>query len=263
MLGSERNGRSYVLDGAGSATVEESDRESAGASTSGAPTGDVTPTGEASGPASGTAPGRPALSFLLAAATGGAVVLCVAAALVHVLLVFLHVAPPNTVSQRYSSLINGWIYPVFEQNWQLFAPDPEVVNRQILARTMHGAPDGIEQISDWVDLTAADDVAVEHDFFPSHTAQNMLRRAWTGYLDTHGTDDRSNSERALMMQEYLRNIAVDRMAAQHRGTFEAIQLQVITRPIAAPAAPSGAGRTALPPAETRNLPWWTVGADDD
>jgi hypothetical protein len=195
--------------------------------------------------------------------TGGAVVLCLVASLVHVLLVFLYVAPPNAVSQRYSSQINGWIYPFFEQNWQLFAPDPESVTRRILARTMHTVPDGTQQVSDWFDLTAVDESAVEHSFFPSHTALNMLRRAWVSYLELHGSDDRSNSERALMMQEYLRNIAVDRVTAQRHSAFEAIQLQVITRPIAAPAATSSAGLTELPPTETRYLPWWKVGPDEN
>jgi hypothetical protein len=128
---------------------------------------------------------------------------------------------------------------------------------------MHTTPDGTQQVSDWFDLTAVDESAVEHNFFPSHSAQNMLRRAWTSYLELHGSSDRSNSERALMMQKYLRNIAVGRVAEHRHSTFEAIQLRVVTRPIAAPAAASDAGRTALPPIETRDLPWWKAGADEN
>ena len=98
---------------------------------------------------------------------------------------------------------------------------PESVTRQILARTMHTSPDGTQQVSDWFDLTAVDESAVEHNFFPSHTAQNMLRRAWTSYLELHGSDDRSNSERALMIQKYLRNITINRVAEHRDGAFEA------------------------------------------
>ena len=255
----ERNGRVHLLEGVEPVDARESGRKSADAAASSA-----TPTRGTSDPASDAPPERSGPSFLVEAATGSAVVLCLAASLLHVLLVFLHVAPPNVVSQRYSSQINGWIYPVFEQSWRLFAPDPEPVTRQILARTMHTAPDGSEQMSDWFDLTAVDESAVEHNFFPSHTTQNMLRRAWTSYLELHGNDDRSNSERALMIQKYLRNIAVDRVTAQRPGTFEAIQLQVITRPIAAPGAASSADGAALASlAETRHLPWWKAGRDDD
>jgi len=255
----ERYGRGQLLEDVEPVDAGKSGRESADAATSSA-----TPTRGASNPASDTSPQRSVPSVLLEAATGSAVVLCLAASLLHVLLVFLHVAPPNVVSQRYSNQINAWIYPVFEQSWRLFAPDPESATRQILARTMHTAPDGTQQVSDWLDLTAVDESAVEHNFFPSHTTQNMLRRAWTSYLELHGSDDRSNSERALMIQKYLRNIAVDRVAGQRHSSFEAIQLQVITRPIAAPGTAGGSDGTApAPPAETRYLPWWKAGRDED
>lgn len=186
-----------------------------------------------------------------------AVVLCLAMALVHVLLVFLEVAPPNPVSRQFSRQINAWVFPLFEQNWRLFAPDPESVNRQISARAMHTAPDGTVEVSGWFDLAAVDTAAVRHDPFPSHTAQNMLRRAWTSYLETHGGDDQPHSRRAVMIQEYLCNIAADRIAAQHHGAFESVQLRVISLPIAAPApVGSGPGVAAPKPADTRYLPWW-------
>jgi hypothetical protein len=257
-LRSERNGRSHLLEGVEPVDTGESVRESA----DGATCSPTPPTG-ASDPASEAPQERSGPSFPLEAVKGSAVVLCLAASLLHVILVFLHVAPANVVSQRYSSQINSWIYPVFEQSWRLFAPDPEAVTRQILARTRHTAPDGTQQVTDWFDLTAVDESAVEHNFFPSHTAQNMLRRAWTSYLELHDSDDRSNSERALMIQKYLRNIAVDRVAGQRHDRFEEIQLQVITRPIAAPGAASNADGTALAPPEIRYLPWWEVGPDEN
>ena len=258
-LSSERGGRSRLLE-----SVDSVDAWKPGRGTAESATSDPTPTKDGSAPASDTPRERSGTGFLLEAVTGSAVVLCLAASLLHVLLVFLHVAPPNVVSQRYSSQINGWIYPLFEQSWRLFAPDPESVTRQILARTMHTSPDGTQQVTDWFDLTAVDESDVEHNFFPSHTTQNMLRRAWTSYLESHGSDDQSNSERALMIQKYLRNIAVGRVAEHRNSTFEAIQLQVITRPIAAPgAARSVDGTAPVPPIETRYLPWWEAGPDEN
>ncbi|WP_244905334.1 DUF5819 family protein [Streptomyces agglomeratus] len=135
----------------------------------------------------------------------------------------------------YSQQTNAWVRPVFEQNWRLFAPNPQSVNRHISARVRHTAPDGTTQVSDWVSLSAKDNSAVKHNVFPSHTAQNILRQAWNAYLKTHGSDDRPRTERALMIQKYLRNIAADRVTAQRGGTFDSIQLRVITLPIAAPA----------------------------
>ncbi|MFF7641877.1 DUF5819 family protein [Streptomyces canus] len=184
--------------------------------------------------------------------TSAAVALCLATTLVHVLLVFLHVAPPNPLSRQYSRQINAWVLPLFEQNWRLFAPDPESVNRQISARTLHTTPDGRVRTSGWFDLSGVDTAAVKHDPFPSHTAQNMLRRAWSSYLETHGNDDEPRTARALMMQRYLTDIAVDRIS-EHRGdAFEFVQLRVTTVPITAPK-----------PVETRYLPWWKVTPRDN
>jgi hypothetical protein len=186
-----------------------------------------------------------------------AVVLCVTTTLVHVVMVFLHVAPSNPVSQRYSPQVNGWVYPLFEQNWRLFAPDPDSFNRKVLARTSHTQSDGSAQVSPWFDLTAVDNSAVEHHVFPSHTAQNLLRRAWSTYVDTHGGSDTAGSERAVMVQKYLSNIAADRVAALNGGgPFDFIQLRVVTLPVAAPGT-TDANRPPVP-TENRLLPWWKV-----
>ncbi|MFD3656826.1 DUF5819 family protein [Streptomyces sp. NPDC058620] len=184
------------------------------------------------------------------------VLMCMATALTHVVMVFLHVAPANPISKRYSPQVNAWVYPLFEQNWRLFAPDPDSANRRVLARTSHTASDGSVRVSDWFDLAAVDTSAVEHNAFPSHTTQNLLRRAWTTYVELHGGDDESRSERAVMMQKYLRNIASDRFADHNRGTFEFVQLRVETLPIAAPGT-AAADRPPVP-VENRLLPWWKV-----
>ncbi|MEW9514092.1 DUF5819 family protein [Streptomyces bacillaris] len=189
------------------------------------------------------------------------VALCLTTALVHAGLVFLHVAPSSVVSQRFNSQVNAWVYPLFEQNWRLFAPDPDSVNRQISARTAHTAPDGSVQVSDWVDLTAVDSSAIEHNPFPSHTSQNMLRRSWTSYVELHGGDDLSRSDRAVMMQRYLRNIAVGRMTERDGKPIESIQLRVVTLPVAAPGSAARDGRAAAQNADTRLLPWWKVASD--
>ncbi len=201
---------------------------------------------------------HPEPAQLMRAAMGVAIAVCVVVTLLHILLVFLHVAPSNEISKRYSGQIDAWINPLFEQNWQLFAPDPETSTRQISVRTRTTTTEGAAQVSDWFDLTAVDYSAVKHHAFPSHINHNMLRRAWVAYLQTHSGDDQPSSERAVMIQQYLRNIAVHRLTADGRGHFEAIQLRVITRPIMAPAE-IGNPRSARPPAaDVRQLPWWAV-----
>jgi hypothetical protein len=185
----------------------------------------------------------------------GAVALCLTATLVHVAMVFLYVAPSNTVSRLYQRQINAWVYPYFEQDWKLFAPDPQSVHQQISARTSMTVADGTPRLGDWIDLTAVDDAAVRHDLFPSHTAQNMLRRAWAAYVDAQGADGQALPPRALMLQEYLRNIAVQRVTAHSHTTFSAIQLRVTSTPIP---PPGGADSSAEPSSSIRLLPWWSV-----
>jgi hypothetical protein len=174
-------------------------------------------------------------------------------------MVFLHVAPANPVSQRFSRQINAWIYPVFEQNWQLFAPNPESVDQTVYARVASTGPTGTVHVTPWFDLTATDTAAVEHDPFPSHTHQNMLRRAWSSYADTHGSDDEPHTDRAVMTQRYLRNIAMQRVGTRRPaadGPVESVQLRVVTQPIAVQhARPTATAPTA---AATRLLPWWKV-----
>lgn len=202
---------------------------------------------------------RPVGVRLLNAVLHTTVFLCLAVTLVHIALVFFHVAPPNPVSRRYSQQIDAWVYPLFEQNWRLFAPNPDSVNRQVLARTAHAGPDGSMQVSPWFDLSAVDSEAIEHQAFPSHTAQNLLRRAWAAYAESHGKDDTARSERAVMLQKYMNNIASDRIA-EHRGDsirdIDFVQLRVITLPVAAPG--SNAADSPQKPVENRLLPWWKV-----
>jgi hypothetical protein len=186
----------------------------------------------------------------------GVVAVCLTATMVHVALVFLFVAPANTVSRLYQKQINAWVYPYFEQDWRLFAPNPQSVLQNVSARTMTTAAGGTARLGDWVDLIAVDDAAVRHDFFPSHTAQNMLRRAWSAYDEAQGADGQLSSPRALMLQQYLRNIAVQRVTAHGHAPVSAIQLRVTTTPI--PPLASAGDHAVEPASSVRILPWWQV-----
>lgn len=208
----------------------------------------------------GTADSHSPLSRPAGLVVAAAAAVCVTTAIVHMCLVFLYVAPPNVVSQRYERQVDAWIYPYFEQNWQLFAPNPESDPEHVWARTRTTSPNGARRTGSWVDLTAFDDASVRHSVFPSHTAQNMLRRAWAAYAGTQGADT-SGSERAGMLQRYLLDIATQRLAAHgHRG-FDAVQLRVVTTPVGPERRASG-GAPARTSSSTRYLPWWQVTSHD-
>ncbi|MDI6097021.1 DUF5819 family protein [Actinoplanes sp. NEAU-A12] len=196
----------------------------------------------------------------LRVAMGAVAAVCVAVSVAHVTLVFLHVAPSNPVSQRYDRQIRGWISPLFEQNWMLFAPNPNATRTQIFARTGTMTADGGGEVSDWFDISAVDKADTRHNPYPSRTTQHMLRRAWDSYVATHGEDEISHDAWALTRQRYLRNIAVRRVAAHSSRPYQMIRLKSVTQWIAPPDTGGPAPTYSTEP-YTRLLPWWNVTPD--
>ncbi|MFD3537906.1 DUF5819 family protein [Streptomyces sp. NPDC058662] len=216
---------------------------------------DREPSDEAA-PAPPRAPGIAGLSTpyrVVAALALGAVAV---AACAHLAFVFLHVAPSNTVSKRHAKTIDGWIYPEFEQNWKLFAPNPLQQNIAVQVRAQVRTPGGELATTDWRDLSAEDGAAIRHSPLPSHTRQNELRRAWDFFTGSHDDQNEPTGERGALSEEYLRRIALDRLLPDHRGGhILRVQLRSATTAVAAPE-----WTTETTDTETyfRELPWWTV-----
>jgi len=64
---------------------------------------------------------------------------------------FLHVAPSNPVSQQLAPAVNFWMTPFFDQNWELFAPEPVSRDTGLLVR---GKASG-EDLGGFIDLSTA------------------------------------------------------------------------------------------------------------
>jgi hypothetical protein len=185
-------------------------------------------------------------------------VIVVGVTVVHVGAVFLHVAPSNTVSTQYREDIDGYIYPFFEQNWALFAPNPVAENFRLQAQSRVRNPDGTATESGWLDLTGDDLDHIRHNLYPSKADQNMIRRAWSSYTDSHDIQDEKNTtSRGDLTRDYLRRIVVHRFQDKGRGrTLESVRVRVVTTSIAKPAS-----RTP-PQSSTRTLGWWETRPDD-
>lgn len=174
----------------------------------------------------------------------------------HLALVFLHVAPSNTLSTQHAKTIDAWVYPEFEQNWKLFAPNPLQQNIAVEARAEVRAAGGEVVTTPWHDLSAEDGEAIRHSLLPSHTRQNELRRAWDFFTGSHDEDNRPNGERGQLSEEYLRRIALNRFPPQPRdGTVLRIQLRSATTAVP---APKWSTETTDTQTYYRELPWWTV-----
>lgn len=174
---------------------------------------------------------------------------------------FLHVAPSNALSQRYRTELDHVVYPEFEQNWKLFAPNPLQQNLAVDARVQTISATGRIRTRDWVGLTAQDIAAIRGNPAPSHVDQNLLRRAWDFYDSTHNTQDGTATvARGKLAQEYLKRIALQRFGRTSAGErILQIQFRLGTTNIA---PPSWSQEKVSTDVQFRELSWWPVDDTD-
>ncbi|MFE0251484.1 DUF5819 family protein [Streptomyces sp. NPDC059010] len=181
---------------------------------------------------------------------------------VHIGMVFLHVAPPNTVTKQHGKAIDDWIYPEFEQNWKLFAPNPLQQNIAVQVRAEVATGDGGTRTTGWYDLSAQDGRAIDGNLLPSHTQQNELRRAWDFFLATHDTQNRPVGLRGALSETYLRHIVELRLdradAAGAGGVVERVQVRSRTTNVR---PPKWSDEQVSDKPTYRVLPWWWVPKD--
>jgi hypothetical protein len=208
--------------------------------------------GGSTGIATLSPPARVAVALALATAA-----VCVA---VHLLMVFLHVAPENTATKQHGDLVGSYVYPEFEQNWKLFAPNPLQQNIHVWARAEVHKDDGANEVTGWVDLTAMDAAAIRHNIAPSHTQQNELRRAWTFYSASHGENNKPIGMRGELSRQYLQRIVEHRFGPRLNGG-EVVRVQVRTGTTAV-AAPEWSPEKIDTRTVFQVLPWWNSDVAD-
>ncbi|MCI3274766.1 DUF5819 family protein [Streptomyces cylindrosporus] len=226
---------------------------------------------DASGPvASGPgAPGADARTGVAALSPryqiGAALALAVVAVTVcvHIGMVFLSIAPSNTVTKKHGKAVDDWVYPEFEQNWKLFAPNPLQQNIAVQVRAEVKEADGGVRTTGWYDLSAEDGRAIDANPVPSHTQQNELRRAWDFFLATHDGNNRATGMRGTLSESYLRRIVVMRLgrddAAGNGGAITQVQVRSRTTNVA---PPKWSAEKISDKPMYRVLPWWPVSAAD-
>ena len=187
-----------------------------------------------------------------------AVVVCV-----HVGMVFLHVAPSNTLTKAHGKAIDDWIYPEFEQNWKLFAPNPLQQNIAVQVRAEVQEKNGEVRTTGWYDLSAQDGQAIDGNLLPSHTEQNELRRAWDFFVATHDGNNRPTGLRGALSEAYIRRIVVLRLgredAAGKGGVIDRVQVRSRTTNVT---PPKWSREKISDQPIYRVLPWWPVTASD-
>ncbi|MGG8410011.1 DUF5819 family protein [Streptomyces sp. 12297] len=215
---------------------------------------DGVPAPRAPGLAGLSGPYRIAAALVLAAVA--------VAACWHLALVFLHVAPSNTLTKEYGQTVDEWVYPEFEQNWKLFAPNPLQQNIAVEVRAQIRTRGGDRVTTGWRDLSAEDGAAIRHNLLPSHVHQNELRRAWDFYTGSHDDQNRATGDRGELAEAYLRRIVLRRLtdprpggALDQGGEVLRVQLRSATASVAAPPWSDEKIDTQT---YHRQLPWWLV-----
>ncbi|MFG2625133.1 DUF5819 family protein [Streptomyces sp. NPDC048473] len=211
--------------------------------------------GAGQGPGPGPRGGMAALSlpYQIVAAIALSVIGLVACA--QLAMVFLHVAPSNTLTKQHGEAVDDWIYPEFEQNWKLFAPNPLQQNVAVHVRAEIVGADG-RHTTPWMSLSGEDGKAIRGNLLPSHVHQNELRRGWDFYLSSHDNENRANGLRGELSESYIRRIAMLRLGEHdYGGTVERIQIRSEVRSIA---APGWSEEKISTKPSYRVLPWWTV-----
>lgn len=209
------------------------------------------------GPGAAPTAGLAALSFPYQVTAAVVLGLAALVGAVHLLMVFLHVAPSNTASKEYSEAVDGWVLPEFEQNWKLFAPNPLQQNITIQVKAELSGAGGEKKTTEWIDLGADDVDAIRGSLLPSHTAQNQLRRAWDFYTGSHDDQNRATGRRGEQSETYLRRLVTLRIERDHDlgGRVERIQIRSVATLVQAP--PWSKEKTDTRPSY-RVLPWWNV-----
>jgi len=171
---------------------------------------------------------------------------------------FLHNAPPNALSQEYRQQLDGIVYPEFEQNWKLFAPNPLQQNIAVQVRAQIRGEDGGSRTTGWYDLSAQDGREIDGNLVPSHTQQNELRRAWDFFTATHDGSARPVGLRGALAETYLRRIVVMRLergAVDEGGVVERVQVRSRTTNVPPPKWSTDKVPTSP---VYRVLSWWSV-----
>ncbi|MFE9028815.1 DUF5819 family protein [Streptomyces iakyrus] len=211
--------------------------------------------------------GVAALSLRYRIAVALALAVVAVGACVHLGMMFLHVAPANTVTKAHGEAVDDWVYPEFEQNWKLFAPNPLQQDISIQVRAGVRGPDGMTSTTGWYDLSAEDGRAIDGNLLPSHTQQNELRRAWDFYVATHDAENRPVGLRGSLSESYLRRIMVlrldrdDAVRAATGGSGVIERVQVRSRTSNVPPPRWSREKVSTTPSY-RELPWWKVPQDE-
>lgn len=119
---------------------------------------------------------------------------------IHIVVTFLFNAPSNPVKETLRGEIAGYMLPVFDQNWSLFAPNPINSEDTLLIRARIADPEGgDDRITEWVNATEREWTLVHHSLAPSRASRlssNLHRRLHSAW------DDLSADQQEIVARDF-------------------------------------------------------------
>ena len=141
------------------------------------------------------------------------------------------------LSKQHGRAVDDWIYPEFEQNWKLFAPNPLQQNIAVQARAEVARPGRRHRDHRLDDLSAQDGAAIAATRCPATPSRTSCAAAWDFYIDTHDDENRPNGLRGELSERYIRASSMlpsRRASAGRRRPSSASRSGPRTTPVAAP-----------------------------
>jgi hypothetical protein len=114
----------------------------------------------------------------------------------HFVMTFLYVAPRNAISAYADKGVSSYILPYFDQDWQLFAPDPVKTDPHVLVRAKVVEVNGQQRVTSWLDITRPELARVKGHLFPDRVSRLTAKVAGSLF------DAAEQQERAAADQQH-------------------------------------------------------------
>lgn len=138
--------------------------------------------------------------------------LLVAVVLAHTALIALWVGPDNPIRQQIgASTLRSYAVPVFEQNWQIFAPTPRRVAVEFEFRARIVEPESGEIVTtDWVNAVDGEDALIRGNPFPPRMA--LAARRITNRLNAAMRE--MNVEQRAQIEAHYRTTSITELRSR-------------------------------------------------
>jgi hypothetical protein len=191
----------------------------------------------------------------------------------HFVMTFLYVAPRNAISAKYDQEIGSYIFPYFDQDWQLFAPGPVKTDPHMLVRAKIAGPTGQEQVTSWLDITAPELARVKGHLFPDRVSRLSAKVA-ESLFDTAERSEQTAADPQLALapqqarqgdpndEAFARVIAARAARARWGDQAREVQIRLVGHIPASPPFldPQDEGDAGPAKVIQHDLPWWPAQA---